>query len=396
MGRARHISSAITMKKLAIIGASSFQNPLILKAKDMGIETHVFAWECGDVGEKSADFFHPISIAEKDAILQTCREIGVDGIASIGSDFANVTVAHVADAMGLTANSVDCVERSTNKHAMRRAFEAHGDPSPRSVLVDADFDLSILDLSFPIIVKPADRSGSRGITKLASEEGLQEAIAHALSESFSDTAVVEEYVSGSEYSVEVLSWEGVHTLLAITEKFTTGAPCFIEMGHLEPARVSSQVAKDIEAVVMHALDSLGVMYGASHVEVKVSEDGAVRIIEIGSRMGGDCIGSDLVRLSTGYDFVEAVIDVALGIKPPAADRLTKRHAAVRFIFSDDDKEALERLRCDAPGMLAFVSHIDEDEHDITDSSSRYGYFIFSSDSLEDVEPYLPSHQYFDR
>lgn len=379
------------MKKLAIIGASSFQNPLILKAKEMGIETHVFAWECGDVGEETADYFHPISIAEKEGILQACRDIGIDGIASIGSDFANITVAYVADAMGLTANSIECVERSTNKHAMRLAFEEHGDPSPRSVLVDEDSDLTALDLSYPIIVKPADRSGSRGITKLACEDGLKEAVDWALSESFGKTAVVEEYVTGDEYSVEMLSWDGVHTMLAITEKFTTGSPQFIEMGHLEPARIDARIAKEIESVVMHALDSLGARYGAAHAEVKVSPEGLVRIIEIGSRMGGDCIGSDLVQLSTGYDFVEAVIDIALGMKPPAVESPANRVAAVRFIFSDEDREALERMRRDAPDLLTFVSSIDDDEHDITDSSSRYGYFIFASDSLGDIEPYLPSH-----
>ena len=80
------------MKKLAIIGASYLQEPLIEKAKSMGIETHVFAWAAGDVGEKSADYFYPISIVEKDEILKRCREIGIDGICTIASDLAVITV----------------------------------------------------------------------------------------------------------------------------------------------------------------------------------------------------------------------------------------------------------------------------------------------------------------
>ena len=83
------------MKKLAIIGASYLQEPLIQKAKSMGLETHVFAWAAGDVGEKSADHFYPISIVEKEQILKTCQEIDVDGICSIASDLAMLTVNYV-------------------------------------------------------------------------------------------------------------------------------------------------------------------------------------------------------------------------------------------------------------------------------------------------------------
>ena len=91
-------------KKLAIIGASDFQNPLILKAKQLGFETHVFAWECGDIGERTADYFYPISITEIDQIAEKCRSIGVDGICSIGTDLGNITVSKVADKLDLCAN----------------------------------------------------------------------------------------------------------------------------------------------------------------------------------------------------------------------------------------------------------------------------------------------------
>ena len=102
----------MSKKKLAIIGAALFQEPAILKAKAMGLETHVFAWEAGDPGEKMADFFYPISIREKEEILEKCREIGIDGIISIASDLAMVTVNYVAENMGLTGNSTRRQRRS--------------------------------------------------------------------------------------------------------------------------------------------------------------------------------------------------------------------------------------------------------------------------------------------
>lgn len=381
--------------KLAIIGASDFQNPLILAAKARGIETHVFAWEAGDVGERTADFFYPISITEVEAIADECRRIGVDGVACIGSDLGNITVSAVAERLGLTANSMDCVHRSTNKELMRRTFEEHGDPSPRSLPVTADTDLAALaaSLDYPVIVKPADRSGSRGITKLTSAEGLEAAVRRALDESFMGEALVEEFAEGDEYSVEHITWQGEHRFLAITEKFTSGAPMFIERGHVEPARITPERAETIRAVVEHALDSLGVEYGASHAEVKVAPDGSIKIIEIGSRMGGDCIGSDLVRLSTGYDFVNAVIDVALGCEPaavPEPGQGAGRAAAVRFVFGSEDQAALEALRTEALERLEFVSPMHAADHAIVDSGSRYGFFIFSGDEMGEIEKYLPA------
>ena len=84
------------MKKIVIIGANSFQNPLILKARALGYETHVFAWQDGAIGERTADYFYPISIVERDAILEKCKELRPDAVISIGSDLAMLTVNYVA------------------------------------------------------------------------------------------------------------------------------------------------------------------------------------------------------------------------------------------------------------------------------------------------------------
>ena len=123
------------MKRLAVIGASYLQLPLIEKAKSLGYETHVFAWQAGDVGEEAADVFHPISILEKEAVLEACRPLGLCGVCTIGTDLGAVTANYVAHALGLPCNSPEASFRASNKHAMRRAFEEGGDPSPRSVAV---------------------------------------------------------------------------------------------------------------------------------------------------------------------------------------------------------------------------------------------------------------------
>ena len=304
------------MKQLAIIGASYLQAPLIQKAKDFGCETHVFAWAADDVGEKMADHFYPISIVEKDAILEKCREIGIDGICTIASDLAAVTVNYVAEQMGLPGNGMRCCEKSTNKHKMRQAFEAGGDPSPRSVLIGPGTDLSVLEgMQYPLIVKPTDRSGSRGINAVQRPAGLQAAIVRAREQSFEKMALVEEFATGQEYSVECISYQGTHHLLQITLKYTTGAPMYIETGHMEPAPLTEAMRRKVQAVVFHALDTLEIRNGASHSELKIDSHGNIRLIEIGGRMGGDCIGSHLVPYTTGWDFVGMVVQIALGQAP---------------------------------------------------------------------------------
>lgn len=377
------------MKKLAIIGASYLQEPLIQKAIDMGIETHVFAWASGDVGEEIADYFYPISIIEKEEILEKCKQIGIDGICTIASDLAVITVNYVANAMGLTANSNYCTEISTNKHLMRKAFMENNDPSPKSILVETVNDLDGIELDYPIIVKPIDRSGSRGITKLENSANLSGAIERAKEEGFEKRALVEEFATGQEYSVECISWEGKHTFLALTKKYTTGAPCFIETGHMEPAEVNDNLLNKIKETVFHALDSLNIRYGASHSEVKVSDDNKIAIIEIGGRMGGDFIGSKLVEISTGIDFVASVVQVALGEKPNLKPQREGMVALVRFIFCDEDVKLYNRLMELCPERIVQAEIPEKIDGEVTDSSTRFGYYLICANSLEEIQEYAP-------
>lgn len=365
-------------KKLAIIGAALFQEPAILKAKEMGLETHVFAWAAGDPGEEMADFFYPISIREKEEILEKCREIGIDGIISIASDLAMETVNYVADKMGLTGNSIEATRISTNKHLMREAFEANGDPSPKSILADDGASIEDGSLEYPLIVKPTDRSGSRGVRIVESRDDLGEAVAGAVEESFEGKAIVEEFIRGDEYSVEYISCRGKHYFLAITEKTTSGEPWFIEMSHIQPAPVSDRRKQRIIEVSEHALDTLQLMDGAAHIELKADENDNIKIVEIGGRMGGGFIGSDLVPLSTGYDFVGEVIRIAMGEEIEEPDVRQLRKVGIKFITRKKDLEEYRMRKEKDPGCIIRES-VDEtvDLKDEPDNiKDRKGFYIY--------------------
>ena len=365
------------MKKIAVIGANEYQNPLILRAKDMGYETHVFAWKAGAVGETTADVFHPISITEKDAIRQVCLDEGVEACCSVGSDLAVLTVNHVQRALGMPCNPVITDTIATNKYAMRQALRGAGVPCPKFLSVsEAPDESALAGFTWPLIVKPTDRSGSRGIFQVDTYADLCAAVPQAAAHSFEGRAVIEEFITGPEYSCESISFAGRHTVLALTKKYTTGTPHFIETGHTQPSDIPADRLDYVKSAVMAALDALHIEYGASHAEFRLAPDGTVRIIEIGSRMGGDFIGSDLVPLSTGVDYVRAVIDCACGREPDLTPVQSPRRADVRFVFTADDIAEYDTLLRTAPDSIV-RAEIDRSAlgETVTDSASRHGYWI---------------------
>jgi len=367
-------------KKLVIIGANDFQNQLILKAKEMGYETHAFAWKAGDIGERTADYFYPVSIVEKQEILDIClnRGINPDGVVSVASDLAVPAVNFVAAGLGLTCNSVLSSELGTNKFKMREALCEKGCQCPKFAVVSRADEADLTGFCLPVIVKPTDRSGSRGVTRVDDIAEIPAAVERAVCQSFEKKAIIEEFMSGEEYSVECVSWRGQHSLLAITKKYTTGAPQFVESGHLQPARIDRELLEKIKPAVFDALDALQMQNGASHPEIMITPDGEVKIVEVGLRMGGDCIGSDLIRLSSGIDFLEMVIDIAVGRPPRINTTRSPMHAYIHFVFGESDLERISRAGEKYPEAVHRMSEIKPfDREKVADSSERYGYCIFA-------------------
>lgn len=300
------------MKKLAILGASYLQLPLIKKAKELGIETHVFAWEHGAIAKEEADFFYPISILEKEEILKNCQKIGIHGITTIATDIAMNSVSFIADAMGLIGNSLKSTFISTDKYEMRKALKNADIFGPQFSIYEQPNFKNIENYEFPIIVKPTDRSGSRGVTKVFDIEETNLAIVKALDNSIKGHVIVEEFIhSDREFSIEFISFNGKHYPLAITDKVSTRAPHFVEIEHHQPADISIELQNKMFEITKKVLDSLEVTSGSSHTEVYLLSNDEIIVVESAGRMGGDLIGSHLVPLSTGFDFLHATIDVAL-------------------------------------------------------------------------------------
>ena len=367
------------MKKLAVMGASYLQLPLVRKAQQMGLEVHCIAWADGAVCKDVADYFYPIDVKKKEEILEVCQRIGIDGITTIAADLPVPTINYVASHMRLISNPDEYSTTTTNKYAMRSCFMQCGVPSPRFSLASENSNYDIRGFEFPLIVKPTDRSGSKGVEKVLDPVQLDAAVRRAQKESFRHEAIIEEFVTGREISVEGISFKGQHYILQITDKVTTGAPYFVELEHHQPSTLPDDVQKRVKEIVLHALDALHIRYGASHSELKITENGDIKVIEIGARMGGDFIGSDLVRLSTGYDFLKGVIEVAIG-EFHVPQLLEHHHSGVYFLSEETKhlKSVIEHWR-DYPEIVEAVI-TDPRLHHIECSGDRSGYLIYQTNN----------------
>ena len=317
------------MKKLAVIGANAPLIPFYKHARELDIYIIGIAWEEGAVCKKYCDKFYPISFSDKEAVLDICRKENIDGITSFSLESALPTVIYVATHMGLVSNNMDCLDLTLNKYTMRSAFEKAGIPVPKYFLIKSAVELDRIDIRYPAIIKPVDSGGSQGVNKVNNLQELKEAYAYAENHSRTHTVIVEEFVDGQEFSVEYLSSNGIHYNLQITDKVTSGPPHFVEMQHHQPADISEDIAYRIKSMVEKALSVLKIYNSPSHTEIKLNSRGELYIIEVGPRLGGDYITSDLVRLSTGYDMVHGAIELALGqFTPP--QQFENKYSGVYF------------------------------------------------------------------
>jgi biotin carboxylase len=364
-------------KKLAIICASSDQIPLVNKAKEMGIETHCFSWDRENYTDCKgiADFFHPISILEKEQILEVCKEIKIDGVTSMIYDFAVPTVAYVAQGMGLTGNNYEDSLIPSNKFSMRQAFQRHGVSSPRFAVAGGSVDVT--GFRYPLIVKPTDRCSSIGVTKVEKEEDLQEAIQRAQENSYRKEAIIEEFLSGIELSVDAISWNGKHYILVIKEReLTAGVNCDVKIAGHYPLELPSDIQQKIINETQKALDAIKYRYGASNTEFRLDKDGNISILEVNPRMAGE-YSHILMKLYNGYDVVKGVIDVALGqFEPPVITETkysgiyfwTKRSEWVKY-YIDHWKEDPDIVQ---------IELFDRELRDTQNNVDRGGYFIYQS------------------
>lgn len=366
-------------EKIAVLGANEPLIPFYKQAKALGYEVIGIAIEKGAVCKIYCDKFYPISFADKDQVVDVCRKEKVDGIISFSLESALPTVAYVANQLGLISNSEESIKLTQSKFTQRQALEHAGIPVPKYYLIENESDLEKIEYRYPIIVKPVDSGGSQGICKVESPDKIVEAYSYAVGYSRTSKAIVEEFVDGREFSVEYISHQGKHYFLQITDKVTSGAPRFVEMQHHQPADIPKSLSIRIQKMVESALTALKIENSASHTEIKCNSNDVLYIIETGARMGGDYISSDLVRLSTGYDFVEGAIKLAVGkFEEPQFPHLM--HSGVYFYSKLAPKVGEIIKNHEAWPAIVEWEYSDEPLMEVKSNADRRGYFLYQSSS----------------
>lgn len=371
-------------KKIMILGASILQLPAIEKAKEMGLEVIAVDMNPDAEGFKVPDVIKEvISTIDTPAIIEAARRHRIDGIMTLATDMPMRSVASVAKEMGLTGIDEGTALRATNKAEMRKALKAYNVPVPRFFTAsdESEYNEVVKQFSVPFIVKPVDSSGSRGIFEVADitdQNMVRKAYDYCKPYSKTGDVIVEEYMSGPEVSVETLSIDGTCHVLQITDKLTTGAPHYVEMGHSQPTRHSKEIAKKISETAIAANKAIGIKNGPSHTEIIITGEGP-KIVEIGARLGGDCITTHLVPLSTGVDMVECNIRIAMGEKPDISCKYN-RGSAIRYLSTENGvikniKGLDAAKKTDGVVQVSIVHNVGDRVDGIKSSGDRVGFVI---------------------
>lgn len=336
------------MKRLLVLAAGILQVPVIKKAKEMGIYVIAVDGDPNAVGLKYADKAIVVNITSEEDVLKVAHEEKIDGVIHPCSEVSMNVMGRLNEELGLSGITREQAIRATNKHLMREAFEKGNAPSPKSFLTENVEDAWMHlqnDFSIDGILKPSRNSGSRGIAKVSRDmdkADFVKAYDIALNESRDQSVLIEQFIEGPEFSIEIIVWNGNVNVLTVTDKKTTGAPHFVELGHNQPSCFSAADVETLKTAAVAGVKALGVNNCACHAEAKLM-DGKAYLMEIGARLGGDFISTELTHLSTGVDMVAAAINVALGVEPDLNPKEEPKGVCIRYF-------------CPTPGKLLNISN----------------------------------------
>lgn len=376
-------------KKLLILGGSEFQIPLILKAKELGIITYVVDISLEAPAMEYADYKYQSSVKDVTKVFDIAKEIMPDGVTVGMVDIAVPACANIIEKLNLHGISVDSSIKATNKYEMIKCFEENHVPSPKfQYITSEDLDkVTKCEMNFPVIIKPIDMAGSRGIYLANNNEEFLKALKESSNIGDSGSLLIEEYMVGPEVSVELVISKGIPKVIQITDKTTTGAPHFAEIGHLQPSKLSDETKEQIKRVACAAAKSLGLYNSLGHAELKITNEGP-KMVEIGARAGGDAIGEQLILLSTGVDFGKIAIDIAFGYDIEIPETI-HNVSCIKFIQSKKgilkSFEGIEKAKSIKNIYdIKFTGIIGKEYEEPVNNSGRLGYVISCGENYDEV------------
>lgn len=384
---------SVADKTILIIGGGLLQVPIIQTAKTMKLKTLVADMNPNSIGFQISDEKILMSTKDVEGMVREakkyCKTQSIHGVITAGTD-ASMTVAAVASAIGLPGIRFIDAEAATNKVKMRQRLKEHGVPIPRFAAVwslqDAKDALEFL--TFPLVMKPADNMGARGVIKVNNKDEIQHAFRHAKKFCPTGELILEEYMEGPELSVDALAFDGQIRMTGIADRIIEREPYFIEIGHNMPSALPSSVLKEVEDVMSRGMKALGIHLGAGKGDIKVTKDG-VKVGEIAARLSGGFMSAFTYPLSTGVNLNRAALLVALGETPDNLEPVLNRVSIERSLLSPPGKllqihGAEEAKKIDGVSEVFLQSNPGDVIKEPTNNIDKSGHVIITADTLNEA------------
>lgn len=374
-------------KSILIFGVGELQKSIIQRAKLMGLYT-IGIDPCADaVCKDEVDVFEVVGGQDYESTLAVARKYNIAAVVTAATDKPLVMMARVAKELGLRFYSEETAIWSTDKYQMKQRFIENSIPCARGkVIRNAD---EAKNLDFPLILKPRDNSGSRGVILCRDIEELATAMNETLQHTRMDSVLVEEFIEGPEYSIESLHYDGKNEVIQFTEKRTTPFPYNVELGHVQPADITEEQKPKIRKIIAQIGQALKFENCPSHTELKINERG-IYVIETSPRLGGDYITSTLTPLSTGVNIEDQLLHIALGEQVNCIPQYTQ-YSGVRFFSFDADSIITAVPNRDFvlgwPHVIDYSFKLSANEHvnQITSSLNRYGHIILQAGNRKSID-----------
>ena len=336
------------------------------------------------------DAFEVVGGQDFEKTVEVAERYNVKGIVTAATDKPLVMMARVAEKLQLPFFSVETAEWSTDKLMMKQKFQEAGIPCANGFILNSVDELTELKVDYPVVVKPRDNSGSRGVIYCNNLKEVEIAVKEALQYTKKGNVLIEEFIEGQEYSIEGIHYNGEHHVIQFTEKTTTDFPYNVEIAHIQPADISPQQQNKIKKLITQIGQTLGFENCASHTELKINSRG-IYIIETSPRLGGDFISSTLVPLSTGINMEDILIDIATNNSLQHNWELRKlsKYSSIKYFELSDgvlyENNGLENLN-KIPGIEQWYFGLKPGEKvkKITNSLERFGYAIFQTNSKQEL------------
>ncbi len=327
---------------ILILGGGVMQLPAIEAGKRLGCEIHVADGNAHCLGAQQTDVFHHVDLQDTKGLVSAARNIpNLQGVFTAGTDFS-YSVAIVAEACGLPGTSPDSALRASRKNLMRDAFNAGGVPVPRYYNLSADEGERVLKMEkahadllgklppFPLVVKPVDNMGSRGVIRCNQAADLLSAIAGARSFAREGAIILEEWIPGQEYSLDAIVIDGIARVTGIGIRHIYFPPYFVEMGHSIPAPLGVDEERVLTDVFKRAIKALGITNGAAKGDIFLIPDDKgpkAMVGEVAARLSGGYMSGWTYPAATGVPLTEIGLRVALG-EQPGTEHFTEKKGVV--------------------------------------------------------------------